>query len=150
MRTQMSPAGRLAKVSCSPFQSELCFSQLCQSLIVSILVSSESAVSIVALTRPATFLNNSSHLFSAAFPQPLLHCSVLFSRYPCEFTLAETKDGSMLSSVLLPSRHSLCLCGWCWLASWMSKLPIRLSDIPRTGTGIQPSNISVSVPLTLS
>lgn len=127
VRTQMSPAGRLAKVSCSPFQSELCFSQLCQSLIVSILVSSESAVSIVALTRPAMLLCFLiiAHIYLVQLFHSLsMHYSILSSHYPCEFTLAETKDDSMLSSVLPPSRHSLCLCGWCWLTSWMRKLPI--------------------------
>lgn len=122
VRTQMSPAGRLAKVSCSPFQSELCFSQLCQSLIVSILVSSESAVSIVALTRPAMlpcFLIIAHIYFVQLFHSLYMHCSGLSSHYPCEFTLAETKDGSMLSSVLLPSRHSVSV--WMVLAGQLDE-----------------------------
>lgn len=79
------------------------------------------------------FLNNSSHWFSAAFPHSLyMHYSIFSSHCACEPTLAEIRDGPVLSSVPPPGRSSLRLC-WTGLAGQLDEgnYLFRLSGFPK-------------------
>lgn len=99
------------------------------------------------------FLNNSSHLFSAAFLHSLyMHYFIFSSHYPCEQTLAEITDDPMLSSTPPPSRNPLYFC-WMGLAGQLEEGNhlLRLIGFPkiswvfstRSGTRIQSFNLSV-------